>query len=60
MHEALCFRFQEPKTHEGMAQIGRAEKVFLRGEMIVDGGEYIGKETKGQRVLGKPFGASYR
>jgi dihydropyrimidinase len=46
--------------YEGMAQIGRAEKVFLRGEMIVDGGEYIGKEIKGQRVMGKPFGASYR
>jgi len=36
-----------------MAQIGRAEKVFLRGEMIVDGGEYIGKEIKGLNVASK-------
>ncbi len=46
--------------YEGMEQIGRAEKVFLRGEMIVDKGAYIGGAVKGKRVKSKPFGETYK
>ncbi len=46
--------------YEGMEQIGRVEKVFLRGEQIVDGGEYMGSAVKGTHVKGRPFGATYK
>ncbi len=46
--------------YEGMEQIGRVEKVFLRGEQIVDGGEYMGTAVKGTHVKGRPFGATYK
>lgn len=45
--------------YEGMEQIGRVEKVFLRGEKVVDGGRYMGT-AKGRHVKGKPFGATYK
>ena len=45
--------------YEGMEQIGRVEKVFLRGNKIVDNGQYIGNEVKGELIKGKPFGLCY-
>lgn len=45
--------------YEGMEQIGRVEKVFLRGMPIVDQGKYIGKKGQGQFLKGKPFGLCY-
>ncbi len=45
--------------YEGMTQIGNVEKVFLRGELIVDAGKYIGKVGDGKFVKGKPFGLCY-
>jgi dihydropyrimidinase len=47
-------------SFEGMEQIGRAEKVLLRGELTVDDGKFIGKLGQGQFVPGKPFGLAYQ
>lgn len=44
---------------EGFKQKGRAEKVFLRGELIVDDGKYIGTLGQGKFIPGKPFGSAY-
>lgn len=46
-------------TYEGMEQIGRPEKVFLRGQLIVEDGKYVGKEGQGEFVPGKPYGLAY-
>jgi dihydropyrimidinase len=46
--------------YEGMEQIGRPDKVFLRGELIVENGKYIGDDVKGLQVKGRPFGLCYR
>jgi len=47
-------------SYEGMEQIGRAEKVLLRGELTVDNGKFIGKAGQGQFVPGEPFGLAYQ
>jgi dihydropyrimidinase len=44
---------------EGFQQKGRAETVFLRGNKVVDKGQYIGEKGQGQFVPGQPFGAAY-
>lgn len=46
--------------YEGMPQIGRPDKVLLRGQIIVENGEYTGQAVKGRHVKGKPFGLCYR
>lgn len=46
-------------SYEGFEQIGRPEKVFLRGELVVDEGKYIGKMGQGQFIPGKAFGLCY-
>ena len=45
---------------EGMEQIGRVEKVFLRGELVVDDGKYVGRKGQGQFIPRKPYGTMYR
>lgn len=45
--------------YEGMEQRGRAEKVFLRGKLTADGGEFVGALGQGIWVKGEPFGAAY-
>jgi dihydropyrimidinase len=45
--------------YEGFEQIGRAEKVFLRGELIVDNGKYIAKKARGKFIERDPFGLAY-
>ncbi len=47
-------------SYEGMEQIGRAEKVFLRGNLTVDDGKFIGELGQGQFIPGKPFGLAYQ
>lgn len=47
-------------AYEGMRQIGRAEKVFLRGKLLVDNANYIGSAGDGEFVVGKPFGLMYQ
>lgn len=46
-------------SYEGMEQIGRPEKVFLRGQLIVDEGKYIGKKGQGEFIPGKPYGLCF-
>lgn len=46
-------------SYEGFEQIGRVEKVYLRGELIVDGGKYVGKQGQGAFVPGKAYGLCY-
>ncbi len=47
-------------SFEGMEQIGRAEKVLLRGKLTVDDGKFIGKLGQGQFIPGEPFGLAYQ
>lgn len=46
--------------YEGMRQEGKVDKVFLRGKLMVDDGEFVGKEGDGERIMSKPYGLSYR
>jgi dihydropyrimidinase len=46
-------------AYEGMEQKGRVEKVFLRGELVVTGGAYVGKKGQGQFIKSAPFGLCY-
>ncbi|CAK7078294.1 dihydropyrimidinase [Tissierella sp.] len=46
-------------SYEGFEQIGRPEKVFLRGQLVVDEGKYIGEKGQGEFVPGKPYGLCY-
>ena len=46
--------------YEGMEQIGRVEKVFLRGELVVDDGKYVGHKGQGRFIPRKPYGTMYR
>lgn len=45
--------------YEGMEQIGRPERVYLRGELLVDGGRFVGPAGWGRFVHARPFGAAY-
>ena len=45
--------------YEGMAQTGRPDKVFLRGNLVADNGKYVGKNGEGRFVPGKPYGMCY-
>lgn len=47
-------------SYEGMEQIGKVEKVFLRGKLTVDEGKFIGKQGQGQFIKGDPFGLVYQ
>lgn len=44
---------------EGREQIGRADQVLLRGELVAEKGKYVGKAGSGKFVFGKPFGLCY-
>lgn len=46
-------------TFEGYKQEGKVDKVFLRGKLVVDDGEYIGKRGDGKFVPGKPFALGF-
>lgn len=43
-----------------MEQIGRAEKVLLRGKLTVEDGKFIGESGQGEFIPGKPFGLAYQ
>jgi len=47
-------------AYEGFEQKGRTEKVFLRGEVIVDNGDYVGKAGQGKFIEREPYGLAYR
>lgn len=46
-------------TYEGFEQKGRPEKVFLRGNLSVDGGEFVGKIGQGKFMEREPYGLAY-
>lgn len=46
-------------AYEGREQIGRADMVFLRGELVAEKGKFLGKPGSGKFVAGKPFGLCY-
>lgn len=46
--------------YEGFKQKGRPSKVYLRGELIVADGNYIGKTGSGRFVPGKAYGLAYQ
>ena len=41
--------------YQGWELEGYPEKVYLRGELIVDGKEWLGKAGQGQFLARKPF-----
>ena len=45
--------------YEGMTQIGRAEKVYLRGRLVAEKGKFVGAKGEGKFVPGKPYAAAY-
>jgi len=45
--------------YEGFEQKGRAEKVFLRGKLIVDNGKYVGQLGGGKFIEREPYGLAY-
>ena len=53
-HEGVDFT-----PFEGLEQKGRAEKVYLRGQLTVDNGQFVGKKGQGKFVAGKPYGMCY-
>jgi len=46
-------------TFEGMKQIGRCDKVYIRGQLVAEKGKYLAGEGFGQFIPGKPYGAAY-
>lgn len=46
-------------TFEGFKQKGKTDTVFLRGQKIVEAGEYIGEKGQGKFVSGKPYALAY-
>lgn len=44
---------------EGMEQIGRAEKVLLRGKVVVDDHKFVGEVGCGEFIPGKAYGLAY-
>ena len=46
-------------AYEGFEQKGRAEKVYLRGSLVVDKGEFVGKLGQGKFIEREPYGLAY-
>ena len=46
--------------HEGFEEQGRPEKVFLRGDLIVEKGEYVGRPGQGTFIEREPYGYAYK
>jgi len=44
---------------EGMEQIGRSEKVYLRGKLMVEKGKFVGQAGQGKYIKTKPYGLCY-
>lgn len=44
---------------EGMEQIGHVDKVFLRGNLVVDDGKYVGHQGQGKFIARRPYGTVY-
>ncbi len=46
-------------SYEGMEFIGKPKKVYLRGQLTFEDGNFLGKEGQGRFIKGKPFGLCY-
>ncbi|WP_085523158.1 dihydropyrimidinase [Tuberibacillus sp. Marseille-P3662] len=46
-------------SYEGYKQEGKVDKVFLRGKLVVDDGEFVGKKGDGKFITGKPFASCF-
>jgi dihydropyrimidinase len=42
-----------------MEYIGKPKKVYLRGQLTFDDGNFIGQEGQGKFISRKPFGLCY-
>ena len=49
----------EYNVYDGLEQIGRAETVLLRGQVVVEQAKYVGFPGQGQFIPGKPYGLGY-
>lgn len=45
--------------YEGMKQIGRPKKVYLRGRLVAQDGSYIGEKGQGIFIKSEPYGEAY-
>ncbi len=46
--------------YEGLEQIGRPEKVYLRGKLVANEGKFVGEKGQGQFINAKAYGAAYQ
>jgi len=46
-------------AYEGLEQKGRAETVFLRGQITVEKGKFVGKLGQGKFIEREPYGLAY-
>jgi dihydropyrimidinase len=46
-------------AYEGMEFIGKPKKVYLRGQLTFEDGNFLGQEGQGRFIKGKPFGLCY-
>lgn len=54
-----CLEGVDYSIYEGMAQQGRPETVLLRGKLITENGQYIGKQGDGRLIRATATGAAY-
>ncbi len=47
-------------VYEGLKQIGKVEKVLLRGMLVVNDGEFVGQMGQGRFIPGKTYGQCYQ
>lgn len=45
--------------YEGIEMLGRADQVFLRGELMAEKGKFVGEKGRGKFVPAKAYGAAY-
>lgn len=55
-----CLHGVDYNPYEGMEKKGAVDTVFLRGNVVVKDGQYIGNKGDGKLIKGKPFGTMYR
>jgi dihydropyrimidinase len=56
---ADTFHGVDYNSYEGMEFIGRPKKVYLRGQLTFEDGNFLGREGQGRFIKGKPFGLCY-
>ena len=56
---SMAFKYSHHRTdynlYEGWDLVGFPEKVLLRGKVIVDGDQWLGKPGSGNFIYRKPF-----